>query len=84
MAALSCDLGVIRDTLIPVFENFILLFLDFWYRLVYDEGNYQIADHCLEMGSCGTLAPIWMQGNHPTEGTYFLHKNNFAKVQTKV
>ena len=46
----------------------ICIFVDFWYRLVYNESNYQIADHCLTLGSCATFAPIWMQGNHPTKG----------------
>ena len=62
-------------------------FLDFWYRLIYNGVNYELANECLPTNSCGTQAPVWMIGNYPDQGNipfsyiylcYFLsHLNDY-------
>ena len=47
---MNCD----RDYLIPS-----------WYRFQGAAGD-RIADKCVPDGRCGTPAPGWMRGNHPT------------------
>ena len=38
-----------------------------WYRLDGAGAGY-IPDGSLQFGYCGTYHPIWMHGQHPTEG----------------
>lgn len=37
----------------------------FWYRFMGDAGN-KMADKCVPKQQCGTTAPGWLSGGHPT------------------
>ncbi|XP_021333735.3 uncharacterized protein isoform X2 [Danio rerio] len=37
-----------------------------WYRLLINGLNAEIPDTCVEKFSCGTHAPLWIRGGHPT------------------
>ncbi|KAI4900839.1 hypothetical protein NFI96_029988, partial [Prochilodus magdalenae] len=36
-----------------------------WYRLFYEEESVQMPDSCVSEHSCGTDAPLWLNGPHP-------------------
>ncbi|KAI4889598.1 hypothetical protein NFI96_001492, partial [Prochilodus magdalenae] len=36
-----------------------------WYRLFYEEKSVQMPDSCVSERSCGTNAPLWLNGPHP-------------------
>ncbi|XP_052426097.1 alpha-tectorin-like [Carassius gibelio] len=37
-----------------------------WYRLYIQGQSVQMPDTCVEKYSCGTYAPLWLNGSHPT------------------
>uniref|UniRef100_A0A9J7Y4R7 ZP domain-containing protein n=1 Tax=Cyprinus carpio carpio TaxID=630221 RepID=A0A9J7Y4R7_CYPCA len=37
-----------------------------WYRLFIQDQSVQMPDTCVEEYSCGTNAPLWLNGEHPT------------------
>jgi len=37
-----------------------------WYRLFIQGQSVQMPDTCVDQGSCGTHAPLWLNGGHPT------------------
>ncbi|XP_026102626.1 uromodulin-like [Carassius auratus] len=39
---------------------------DGWYRLFIQDQSVQMPDTCVDMLSCGTHAPLWLTGGHPT------------------
>lgn len=39
---------------------------DGWYRLFLNNQSAQMPDICVPENSCGTLAPLWLNGQHPT------------------
>ena len=49
----NCDIGIINGTQ--------------WYRFDLGTGENGVIDHCPEYDTCGTWAPIWLNGTHPTE-----------------
>lgn len=38
-----------------------------WYRMFLDQSSAQIPESCVEENRCGTHAPLWMTGPHPTQ-----------------
>lgn len=52
------------DNLYAGYNNFS----DTWYRFEHDAGN-RLVERPVEPWHCGTEAPIWMNGTHPT-GNY--------------
>jgi hypothetical protein len=36
-----------------------------WYRFKHQVGG-QLPESCVDLFRCGTQAPIWMNGHHPT------------------
>lgn len=46
-----CDRGVTREG---------------WYRMFLDQSSAHIPERCIEENRCGTHAPLWMAGPHPT------------------
>ena len=53
---------------------------DFWYRLFHDGVNYELANECLPLNSCGTQGPVWMIGNYPDQGNVPLNSINHILV----
>uniref|UniRef100_A0A671LEP9 UMOD/GP2/OIT3-like D8C domain-containing protein n=1 Tax=Sinocyclocheilus anshuiensis TaxID=1608454 RepID=A0A671LEP9_9TELE len=39
-----------------------------WYRLFIQGQSVQMPDTCVDQDSCGTHAPLWLNGGHPTIG----------------
>nr|XP_021335861.1 pancreatic secretory granule membrane major glycoprotein GP2-like [Danio rerio] len=37
-----------------------------WYRLFINGQSVQMPDTCVDMWSCGTIVPLWLNGTHPT------------------
>ncbi|XP_063074549.1 oncoprotein-induced transcript 3 protein-like [Engraulis encrasicolus] len=37
-----------------------------WYLLVHGEHSVRMAESCVPTYSCGTAAPLWLHGSHPT------------------
>ncbi|XP_067285885.1 uromodulin-like [Pseudorasbora parva] len=37
-----------------------------WYRLFIQGQSVQMPDRCVDQFSCGTHAPLWLKGGHPT------------------
>ncbi len=33
--------------------------------MYYEGNNYRLADHCVDIESCGTYSPIWLKGRPP-------------------
>ncbi|KAL2099742.1 hypothetical protein ACEWY4_004136 [Coilia grayii] len=36
-----------------------------WYRLMYKGQNIRMPEYCVPVRTCGTVAPLWMDGAHP-------------------
>ncbi|XP_056325001.1 uncharacterized protein LOC130238120 [Danio aesculapii] len=66
-----------------------------WYRLFINGHSVQMPDTCVDMNSCGTAAPLWLSGGHPSvqdgvvtrsvSGSYnsncYLYQSNPIKVK---
>lgn len=64
-----------------IIDNWLLLcqnFADDWYRFG-DSTAYKMPESCVDIYHCGSKAPIWLNGTHPT-GQHPYHKNS---IQTK-
>ena len=63
----------------------LFIAIDTWYRFDYDAGN-RLIERPVEPWFCGTQAPIWINGSHPT-GKILLHQawsGTKLQIQMKV